>query len=348
MFEKEFGLFTANGTTAIWLALTALGIKKKRIIIPANICFVVVCAIILSDNEPCFVDIDDNFSIDPKQLKDIGSKEVAGIVFPHMYGNVGSIEEVLEIAKSKKWIVIEDVAQALGAKKGKKYAGSFADFSITSFGMGKIIDVNTGGMLTFNSKKIYKSSYGIYKKLPVLNRDRYAAYLRFNEIYNLLIDCIEKKDQLYRFGMPLSLSYKDANINQIGLDLNFLVQLEKEIADLDEELAIRSENAESFQSILNHKNIRILKHREGSTYWRQNILVKEKRGELLKYLKENKVKASKYFPSIDRLFYPRLNKNFIRSDTMAAQIINLWPSRQTKKDDIIRINKLINNFYKNS
>jgi len=348
MFEKEFGIFTANGTTAIWLALIASGVKKKKIIVPANICFVVICAIILSDNEPYFVDIDDNFSIDPKQLKDIDSKEAAGIIFPHMYGNVGSIEEALEIAKSKGWIVIEDVAQALGAKKGKKYAGSFADLAITSSGMGKIIDVEAGGVLALNSEKNYKNACDIYKKLSVLSKSKYSAYLRFNKIYSLLVDAIENGDCLYEFGRPLTLAYKDANIGRLGTDLTFLKQLEREIINLEDELSIRLNNAKYFQSILEHRNIYVLRHNKGSTYWRQNILVKEKRDELLKYLKENGVKASKYFPSIDRLFYPRLNKNFIKSDTMATQLINLWPSRQTKRDDIVKINELINNFYKNN
>ena len=74
-------------------------------------------------------------------------------------------------------------------------------------------------------------------------------------------------------------------------------------------------------------------------------MVKDDREGLLKYLKANKVKASKYFPSIDSLFYQRNGKTFPRSDRMTMQAINLWPSKETSREDIVRINELICRFY---
>jgi len=346
MFEKKYGIFTRNGTTAIWVLLKALGISKRKIIVPVNICFVVVCAIILSDNEPYFVDIGSDFSIDPEELKDIDSKEAKAVIYPYIYGNTGSISEVLKIAKAKDWIVIEDVAQALGAKIDKKYAGSFTDFSITSFGMGKIIDVNIGGVLCINSKCLNKEALKIYKKLPILNDYLLSAYVRFNQIYSILVEHIEQGDQLHMFGRLLAYSYRNANISQLGPDISFLSQLEIKLQRLDGELDIRHKNAVKFQDILHHENIKSIKHREGATYWRKNILVNKERDFLLRYLKENGIKASKYFPSIDRLFYLRNGRNFKRSDSMAKQIINLWPGMQTSYGDIVRINKLIHQFYK--
>ena len=301
MFEKKYGLFTRNGRTAIWLLLEALGFERKKIIVPANICFAVISAITLSNNEPYFVDIDDNFSIDPDQLKSISSSDAAGIVFPHMYGNTGNIEEVAEIARDKGWIVIEDAAQSLGAKIEDRYTGSFTDFSITSFGVGKIIDVTTGGMLCLNSKALYKKSVEIYRKL-----------------------------------------------NRSDLGKDFTNQLEAKIKDLQHEHKIRQENAMVFQATLGHENIQTIQHNEGATYWRQNILVKENRDGLLKYLKENKVKASKYFPSIGKSFCIGNDRKFERSDSMAEQVINLWPGRETSRGDIARINDLIYRFYNRS
>ncbi|MDD5618134.1 MAG: DegT/DnrJ/EryC1/StrS family aminotransferase [Candidatus Omnitrophica bacterium] len=346
IFDKEFGLFTRNGTTAIWLALESLGCKRRKIVVPANICFVVVCAIMLSGNEPYFVDIDDNFSIDPGKIKNINSKDVSGIIFPYMYGNAGNIKEVIKIAKSKNWFVIEDVAQALGAKIGDKFAGSFADFSIVSFGMGKIIDVNMGGVLCLKSRKLYEKAKRIYNKLPVLNDDFLSAYERFNKLYNVFIDFIERGDEQYKFGKPLTETYKNANINKLGFDRDFIKMLEVKINNLDEELKIRQGNACAFQSILKHHHIKTIKHNKGSTYWRQNILVDKERDGLLKFLKSNGVKASKYFPAIDKLFYRRNDENFKRCDLMASRVINLWPGRETTFSDIARINELINKFYK--
>lgn len=301
IFEKEYGLFARNGRTAIWLLLEALGFKQKRIIVPANICVAAICAIISSNNEPFFVDIDDNFSIGPDQLKDIDPDDAAGIIFPYMYGNTGAIEEVMAISRDKGWIVIEDAAQSLGAMIGKRYAGSFADFSMTSFGMGKIIDVNAGGVLCVNSRVVYQRAVEICRKL-----------------------------------------------NQLDLDSNFTDQLEARLKDLQRECEIRHRNAIRFQSVLDHENVQALRHNEGATYWRQNILVKKDRDGLLRHLKENGIKASKYFPSIDRLFYDRGEKVFEGSDSMASTIINLWPGKETSFEDIARIDELIKRFYNHS
>ena len=347
LFEKEQVLFTRNGTTAIWLILEVLGFKGKRVILPANVCFVVVCAVILSGNEPYFVDIDKDFSIDPQKIKDIDPGEAAAVILPHMYGNIGSIEQVLEIAREKKWLVIEDAAQALGAKKSGKYAGSFSDFSIASFGMGKIIDVNAGGVLCTTSRQVYEKARQLYASLPVLDESRLNAYLRFNQIYCALIDCLERGDDVSRFGKPLALSYRDANLNKLSSDLEWVEELEKKLTDLDDELGIRNTNARAFQSIFDHSNVTTVKHGAGATYWRQNVLVKIKRDQLLAFLKRNGVKASKYFPSIDRLFQQGRGRRFEKSDQMASQAINLWPGKETSRNDIFKINDLIKEFYQN-
>lgn len=348
LFEKEYALFTRNGTTAIWLALEAMGLKGKQIIVPANICFVVMCAIICSDNLPYFIDIDDNFSIDPKQLENIKAADAAAVILPHMYGNTGSIKEVMEIARQKKWLVIEDVAQALGAKIGRCYAGSFADFSITSFGMGKIVDVNFGGVLCLSSRKAYQKAVEIYAGLPIINEKLLSAYVRFNQIYSLLVECLEQGDEQFRFGWPLVNSYRDANIGRLGDDQEDLGPLEDQLENLDNRLSVRQENAAAYQSVLDQGNVQVIKHNEGATYWRQNILVKKDRDGLLKHLKQNGIKASKYFPSIDRLFCQRNNRKFHRSDRFAFQVINLWPGSETTGADIERTNKCIRQYFGSS
>lgn len=346
MFEKEEGIFMRNGTTALWVLLKALGLKKKKVVVPVNICFVVPLAILLSGNEPYFVDIGEDFTIDTDELKKINSGTVKAVIFPYMYGNTGNIYEVMKICKKKGWILIEDTAQSLGAKISGRYAGSFTDFSMTSFGMGKIIDVNIGGVLCLNSAKLQKEAIKIYNSLNVLNEKDLVSRQHFSQFYFLMADCIENGEGLHRFGAPLADTYKDCFLSRIGSGLSFLPILENKIRLLGEELNIRNENAGYFQELIKHKNAVPVSHAKGATYWRQNILAKNNRGGLLKYLRENKVKASKYFPSIDRFFYPRNGREFPVSDLMSEQIINLWPGRETARKDIVRINELINQFYR--
>ncbi len=345
MFKKEYSIFMRNGTTALWVLLKALDIKRGKIIVPVNICYVVPLAIFLSGNEPYFVDIDDSYTIDPQELEGIDSDQIKAVIMPYMYGNTGHIEEIKKICKDKNWILIEDVAQSLGAKIGTHYVGSFSEYSMTSFGMGKIIDVNFGGVLCFNSKPLYKETIKIYESLPPLSKKMLSFSMHFSQFYFLMVDFIEKGDDLSRFGIPLADTYKDCFLSNIGNDTSFFPILDNKLNFLQDELVIRNANAELFQKIIKHENVVPLKHNEGATYWRQNILAKKDREGLLKYLKENKIKASKYFPSIDRFFYVRKDGMFKRSDQMFRQLINLWPGKETTEGDIIKINGLIHDYY---
>ncbi len=345
MFEKEYNLLTGNGTTAIWLALKALGIKNKRVVVPINTCFVVICAILWSDNLPYFVDIDENHLISPDELKTIESPDIAAVIFPYMYGNTGKIKEVISYSSKKGWVVIEDVAQSLGARIGRRFAGSFANITISSFGMGKIIDLNAGGFISVNSRDIYKKSLDINAKLAVRNEKKWNEYLRFNHLYCQFIECHEQGDQVFRFGDALIKTYQWANLVRMEPTSQYLSDLNNGLSRLDEALQIRKSNAVAFQRVLPRQFVAPLKHNDGATYWRQNIIVKNNRDGLLRFLKKRKIKASKYFPSIDRLFFPREGRKYTVSDSMAKQVINLWPGKETKGNDIFMIADEIKRFY---
>jgi len=349
LFDKKHALFTKSGTVAIWLALEALGLKGKKIIVPANVCFVVVSAIMMSGNEPYFVDIGKDFTINADDLNKISDGKVAAVIFPHMYGNTGDILGVAAIAKKKNWIVIEDVAPALGAKIGNKYAGSFSDISITSFGIGKVIDLNIGGMLCVNSKSLYDDAKNIYDSLPLYDEKmRALIYETYPPLYWRAIEGLEQNRDNSEFGNMVAKQFKDALISRSLPGDAFLMELEKAFDNLKTETEIRTERAKYFQSTIKNINIEVVPHNEGATYWRQNILVKNKRDMLLDYLKNNGIKAQKHFPSIDRLVFKRKDEEYKKSDLIASRIINLWPGRETSFEDIKKINELINSFYAGS
>ncbi len=344
IFEKEHAIFTKSGTVAIWLALGALGIKGKKIIVPANVCFVVVAAIILSGNEPYFVDIDESFTLGAETVKGIDEKNIAAIIFPYMYGNTGDIVKVMDVAAKKGWIVIEDVAQALGARIGDKYAGSFCDISITSFGTGKIIDIDMGGILLTNSKQLHEKAKELYHELPLSDEECQTKSKRYGELYWQLIGRMEKGADIEGAGIKLVGDFRAAMLSRLVPDEMAVLKLEKALCFLNDETELRRRNAGYFQEVLSGSPVTALKHNDGATYWRQNILVKKNRDDLLEYLKNKGVKASKYFPSIDRLVFKRDDNKYERSDIMGSMIINLWTGKETKEKDVIMIGNLINEF----
>ena len=112
-------VFTSNCTTAIFLLLKALKFKKKKIIIPVNICFDVILSIFYSGNIPLIIDTNKNLGLSYSDLKKKinNSINIGAIIFPYLYGNSDNFLKVYEYIKNKKILLIEDIAGAFGGKK---------------------------------------------------------------------------------------------------------------------------------------------------------------------------------------------------------------------------------------
>jgi dTDP-4-amino-4,6-dideoxygalactose transaminase len=347
MFDKEYVTFTQNATTAMWALLKALEIRGRKIVIPVNVCFVVPCAIILSGNIPIFLDIDKSYSISPDLLEKLSDPEISAVIYPNNYGNVGELEQIISIANRKNWLLIEDTCPALGAKYKEKYVGSFTDYSFTSFGQGKILDINAGGAVTVNDNNLHNAIGEIISKLKPCSIRSRTLYESFNRFYAEAVTSIENDEDMSDFGKAISFAFKDGLISGLNIDTLTLNFLANEINNIDHYVEVTTKNADYYQSIINMENVEVLAHSPGSAYWRQNILVpKKSRDDLMGYLRSNNVKVSKYFPSIDRCFYSRESKNvFKKSDQMYSSLINLWPGHHTKYPDILRLSSLLDKYF---
>lgn len=166
-FEKEFAahngvthaVAVANGTCAIHAALFALGIGKgDKAIVPPFTFIATSNSVLHAGAEPVFVDIDEkSFNIDPEKieatLKKDRKKKIKAIICVHLYGRVCRMDEILGLAKKYRVLVIEDAAQAHGAKFGDKFAGSFGDAATFSMYATKNMTTGEGGMVTTGSEK---------------------------------------------------------------------------------------------------------------------------------------------------------------------------------------------------
>ncbi len=161
-FEAEFAkmcgvkraIAVSDGTRALQLAMEASGVKKKSTVITSPMSFVASSnAIIHAGCNPRFCDIDDKtYCIDPKKLKRRITSKTTAVIPVHLYGYPAAMDEILELARQKNLLVIEDACQAHGVVyKGKK-AGSIGDFGAFSFYATKNMTVGgDGGMITTNN-----------------------------------------------------------------------------------------------------------------------------------------------------------------------------------------------------
>ena len=147
----------SSGTDALVLALKAAGIKPQdKVIIPNFTFYASAEAIVLAGAVPKFVDIDiSNFNVDPEQIKRAIDEDTKAIMPIHLFGAPAEIEEICSIANQSSLAVIEDVAQAFGARVGDQYLGSFGDTGCFSFYPTKILGAfGDGGMVTTNDDSI--------------------------------------------------------------------------------------------------------------------------------------------------------------------------------------------------
>ncbi len=130
----------ANGTDALQIAMMALAFKAgDEIILPVHTYVATAEVIALLGLHPVFVDVDARtFNIDVSQIESKISKKTVAIAPVHLYGQCADMEPILKIAASRGLLVIEDVAQALGAEYlftngEKKKAGTMGHIGTTSF-----------------------------------------------------------------------------------------------------------------------------------------------------------------------------------------------------------------------
>jgi dTDP-3-amino-2,3,6-trideoxy-4-keto-D-glucose/dTDP-3-amino-3,4,6-trideoxy-alpha-D-glucose/dTDP-2,6-dideoxy-D-kanosamine transaminase len=143
-FEKAFATYMgmdycialANGTDALEFALHCIGIEARdQVIVAPNAGMYASIAVLRTNAEPVFADVDDNslcMSADTLDKTAVTASAKAVIV-THLYGQMADMESILAVAARHNLFVIEDCAQAHGARKAGRFAGSFGDIACFSF-----------------------------------------------------------------------------------------------------------------------------------------------------------------------------------------------------------------------
>ncbi|MCL1801322.1 MAG: DegT/DnrJ/EryC1/StrS family aminotransferase [Promicromonosporaceae bacterium] len=152
MAGTEFAIATNNGTTALHLALAALGIGPgDEVIVPtltyiasANSAKYVGATPVLADSEP------DTFNLDPADVERRITARTRAIMPVHLYGRPAQMDAIMELARKHNLLVVEDAAEAHGAEYHGKRVGSFGNAGVFSFFGNKIITTGEGGAVTTN------------------------------------------------------------------------------------------------------------------------------------------------------------------------------------------------------
>ena len=135
----EFAIGVGSGTTALWLALSSLGIGQGDEVITTPNTFIATAeAISFCEAKPVFVDVDERtYNMNLDLLEDAITPKTKAIVPVHLFGQMVDMDRVMQIARAHGLFVIEDACQAHGAKHNGRHAGSIGDAGCFSFYPGK-------------------------------------------------------------------------------------------------------------------------------------------------------------------------------------------------------------------
>lgn len=167
-FEKEFAEYcgaeyavaVSNGTVALHLALVALGIKEGDEVLVPDLTFAAsINAIIYTGAVPVIVDVDKTtWTISIEDIEKNITPKTKAIMPVHLYGHPCHMDEIMAIAKQHNLLVIEDAAEAIGAKYKNKHVGTFGEAATFSFFGNKTITTGEGGMVFFKNKDAYEKA----------------------------------------------------------------------------------------------------------------------------------------------------------------------------------------------
>jgi len=323
----KYAVVCSNGTTALHLAYMAGNLKKGDEVITTPNTFVATSNMLLVVGaRPVFCDIRlDTYNIDEKEIEKLITKKTKAIVPVHFFGQSCEMDLIYKIAKKNKLIIIEDACHALGAEYKNLKVGNckYSNMTVFSFHPVKPITTGEGGAITTNDENLYKKllllrSHGIYKD---------------EDEKNVMIE--------------LGYNYRMTDI-QASLGISQLKKIDKFI---EKRRQVVEWYKEEFKNI-NHIILPIELKNNNSGWHLFVIRVKEKnkRDELMKYLKNNGVGVNFHYPSV--YSHPYYQKNGFKNlklkneDRYQESCITLPCHFLLKKDEIKYIVKVVKNFFK--
>ena len=295
LFEKnflkknkiKFGASVGSGTDAIVIALKTLNIGYgDEVITVSNTAIPTISAILSVGAKPKFAEIGDDFLINPKKIEKLISKKTKAIIPVHLYGHACDMNKINKLAKKYDLFVIEDCAQAQGAKYNGRYVGGLGDIGCFSFYPTKILGAyGDGGFVTTKQIKFYSK----------IKRLRFYG-----------IETLNKKNKFFN-------DYY-ANENGINSRLDEIQStiLNIKLKNVDKDIRKRREIANYYFSQLKDTNLLLPKENINCRHVYHLFTVYHPKGSfILKQLLKKNIQSRKIYPHLIHKMkaYKNLNKN---------------------------------------
>lgn len=325
-FEKRFAEMCGvpyavgvnSGTDALILGLRALDIGPGDEVITAPNSFISTAgSIALVGARPVFVDVRDDYNIDPELIEKALTPKSRAILPVHLTGRPADMDPIMEVARKHQLYVIEDAAQAVTAQYEDGCVGSIGDIGCFSFHPLKTLNAcGDGGAITTQDKKLYEKLVSL-RNIGLQTRDR-AVFWSGNS----------RLDTLQAAFLLVKLKHVGKWTEKRRANAKFY---QEHLQDVNE---IRCPKDKSYEYAVYH------------TF----IIQAQDRDALKEHLAENGIETAIHYPvpihlqpAASRLGYKK--GDFPMAETQAEQILSLPVYPELSKNDLERVVSGIKSFY---
>lgn len=358
-FSVSHAITFDSGRGALFGILKALNVSKgDEVIVQAFTCVAVPNAIIALAAKPVYVDVDEQLTMDVKDLEEKITKKTKAIIVQHTFGILAKITKIKKIARKHKLFIIEDCAHAIGL-------GIVGDAAFFSFGRDKAVSSVFGGIAITNNQTLgkklrelqralsYPSFFWTVQQLfhPIFFFFLILPLYNFFSLGKIILVIFQKIKLL---SLPVSLAEKQGKAESVlvkklpnALACLALFQL-KRIKEFNQKREIISKK---YIEELKHPSF-VLPYKKTVPFLRFPVLV-DKRDQLLSSLKQNGVYLGKWYSEVidpkgtnlKAVFYQR--GSCPKAEFFAKKIVNLPTYPTMTGSDVQKVIQLLKQYVQN-
>ena len=331
---SDNGLMLGRGTTALALALRAIRLmsQKTTIIMPAISCAALPQVALYEGFKISYCDVNlTNLGFDVEQFSKKKFDDVAAVLVVYQFGMASDIDllkNIVSFKSSHRVFFIEDICQAFGGTFKSSPLGSKSDFSISSFGGGKIVSVSSGGgFLGVRGHDCFEAVTDSFLRLSLNSLDpKIQAHLSLSHrnFYHSVVDLkrIKVESQL-RFSEKIVELYR--KLYYVGYNHKSTKLISSGLANLSENLRDRLMKAQIYaEHFTNIESIKLFDWSGSGCLWRFILLVRSADDQymLTSALRRQGYDVSNHYWSLPDIFGK--NGSYGNTEYYQERVLNLW------------------------
>jgi perosamine synthetase len=322
--DVPYALATSSGTTALHLALIAAGVGPGDEVIIPDLTFAATAnTVIHTGAKPVMVDVmQEYWNIDPDKIEEAISERTKAIVPVHLYGHPCDMDPIMDIAGRYSLCVIEDCAEALGARYKGKLVGSFGELACFSFYSNKVITTGEGGMVI-------------------------TGHRNYRDIMEKWRDHGMSKSKRYWHDVP-GFNYRMTNL-QAAVGLAQMEQVDK---FLENRQKISAWYQKGLSSSAEELTLPVQMHWANNIYWLYTILVNEEkmglsRDDFMKALEREGIETRPMFYPLHLQSPYNCCGSFPVTEEVSRKGVSLPTKNAMQKESVSDVCRAINKIIKN-